>query len=342
MKLIDTFSENDIIEILCSPELDAIEYKGTREIVDINSGEADIKKENLAKAISALLNFGGGKLLLGINEKNKSIDDGGIPVNLKNGTKAWLENVLPTLVDPPIQSFNIFEIRGESKYSEIHEEKAVYLIDLKESTLAPHQSAIEHVYYGRSGAKSIKLGNQMVMDVANRKKYPSMVSNFYIAFVDEPNINFPLKMGNHPVLYIEITNNGPVFAQYVNILIYFPRYLIPENAIDNYLHGQTLESSNMGEVVRIVRENVVLENYDLSGEIISKGSGRYCPILPMRTHNFMIPLVDDFHIHRQFFRNNPVKFYCEIYADNAPKIIETHLLKDIKNIPASFFQFTGI
>jgi hypothetical protein len=310
------WDEAYILNNLPQWESDQIEFKG-RRVVDLTIPEVnDIDRTSLAKTLSAFANSGGGALILGIN-KTRQVDDGGINVAIKpNGTKEWLEDILPHLVDSPLTKLNVYSIIGKSPESTILPDRALYVVEIGDSALAPHQSIIDHIYYGRVGGRSLPLGHRMVMDIINRRLFPYLKIEFHFGFVDEADPNLVKREGEHPVLMIEIKNQGPVYAQYVNSILFIPKYLVEPLAIRSILGGRIVELEDSVKYVRIARENVVQETRE-QGEIVSRGPGRYTPILPGRTHSWVIPLVNKFTIHQMNFRDTP-KIYWELYADNAP------------------------
>ncbi|MEZ4238693.1 MAG: putative DNA binding domain-containing protein [Myxococcota bacterium] len=64
----------------------------------------------LSKQVSAFANGGGGRVFLGLDDAGKV--DGGVPVHLKGGTRAWLEDLVTHAVDPPLKRCNVFEAAG--------------------------------------------------------------------------------------------------------------------------------------------------------------------------------------------------------------------------------------
>lgn len=334
MKNLVDWDENYIIELASGHELDAFEFKGRPEIDLTLPGVRDIRRENLAKAISALVNFGGGILILGINNLSKSIDDGGIDLNIRGGTKEWLENILPALVDPPLPKLNIYEVRGFSKESLIHSGRAVYVVEIKESPLAPHQSIHDHVYYGRAGARSIPLGNRLVLDIINRRQFPDLTISFAFAQLKITDPKLMELNGISKYLYVQIQNNGPIYAKYVNSILYVPKYLIVPQAIHNFLNGAPVELEDGVTYIKIIRENIVDQIYSGRMEMIGRDSGRYFPILPGRHFSWPIPLVDNLNDHIQFFSDNKPIIRWELYGDNSPckkgvtNMKDTHIMKN--------------
>jgi hypothetical protein len=308
------WDEEYILTSLPAGEFDWFEAKGS-QVVKPESKE--FNREVLSKAISALANFGGGTLVLGIKQagRNWIVDDGGISNTVgRTTTKEWLEDIIPNLVELPLQTFNV-SIPKRSADTTIAAGKEIYIIQVGESSLAPHQ-ACDNVYYGRVGGKSKPLGHRMVLDILNRRQYPHLEINFSLAFVDEKDPNIHKVEGQHRVLTIQIENKGPVFAQFVNSVIYIPEYLVEPAAIRTILDGIPLRKDG-NNYIRILRENVIPEILSNDKQVVFRGPGRYTPILPGRKHSWDIPLINDYYTHSQFFKDDIPKLLWEIYADNA-------------------------
>src|SRR5687768_13905658 len=140
-------------------EHDFQEFKGSLFLADgttIVSGFI----QALSRQLSAFANGAGGRLFLGLDDTGRI--DGGIPVDLKGGgTRAWLEDVIPGSVDPPLRRFNVYEVgapTGLRRRSRIRPNCAVYVIDVPPSEDAPHQ-AVDHRYYLRIAGKSRPMGH---------------------------------------------------------------------------------------------------------------------------------------------------------------------------------------
>jgi hypothetical protein len=295
-------------------ECDWFEAKGS-QVVRPESKYID--RDTLSKAISALANSGGGNLVLGIKnfEKTWVVDDGGIPDTLgRISTREWLEDSIPNLVELPLQTFNVSIVKP-SENTTIAAGKAVFVIQVGDSHLAPHQAS-NNVYYGRIGGKSKPLSHRMVLDILNRRQYPHIEVTFSLAFVDEKDPNIHKVEGQHRVLTIQIENKGPVFAQFVNSIIYIPEYLVEPAAIRTVLDGVPLRKDGIS-YIRILRENVIPEIMSNDKQVVFRGPGRYTPILPGRKHSWDIPLINDFYTRSQFFKDDIPKLLWEIYADNA-------------------------
>ena len=151
-------------------EHDFQEFKGSGWLVDATGGFADHFLLSLSKQVSAFANGAGGRLYIGIDDAGTI--DGGVPVDLKGGgTRAWLEDVVPHGVDPPLQRCNVFEVGSSGPDSAIRRGHAVYIIDIPSSERAPHQSK-DHRYYLRIAGKSRPMGHVHVQDVLRRTRHP--------------------------------------------------------------------------------------------------------------------------------------------------------------------------
>jgi len=314
------WSESFLLEHLPQiGELDWLEFK-RREIISFETDEHK-NKANLAKEISSIANSGGGYLVLGIDNDTKKILEGGIPIDIKGGTKEWLMNILPTLVDPPLKEFRVIEIVGNELGSTIESGKAVYVVDIDDSTIAPHQSVLDNKYYHRSGCRSLPSNNRIIMDIAGRQKYPSLKVMLNYGFVNISNPNRLLREGERRILIITIENIGRVFAKYVNVICLIPKYLCNEGFILS--NDVPIVEKDHREFARIVRENVITETKSFDGVILTRNPGRYVPLLPGSNHSFSIPLSDNFESHKfNFVKENPI-IYWELYADNMPKMSES-------------------
>lgn len=317
MKELIQWDEYYILNSLPPGENDRLEFKG-RKVIDLSiPGITDIDRDLLSKALSAMANSGGGILILGINDKTRQVDDGGIYVTIKqNGTREWLEDLLPQLVDPPIVKINVYEIKGSIPNSQILPNRAIYVVDIGDSPQAPHQ-ALDNRYYGRVAGKSRPLSHRMVLDIINRQQYPKIKIGFNLAYVNTSDPNLYVSEGEHIYLIVTFENFGSIFAKYVNCLLYIPKYLLDEGAIRSVLSGQIIEMEGI-KYVRVPKENVIQESYDLQGRIVGRSPGRFTPILPGRTQSMQIPLADMFLQHKYNFTRQTPKIIWELYADNAP------------------------
>ena len=95
----------------------------------------------------------------------------------KPSTREWLEDIIPTLVDFPLSSFNVYAVQGKGNKSQIAEGRGIFIIEILDSEQAPHQ-AIDNRYYVRVGGKSRPIGHRLVADIFGRRSYPKIQLEF--------------------------------------------------------------------------------------------------------------------------------------------------------------------
>jgi hypothetical protein len=148
---------------------------GEHDFFDRKSGlmlnNADFRK-NVAKALSAFANTGGGHLVLGVQDDG-TID--GVP-RLKGHTliREWLEQIIPHLLSYPLQDFRVHEVVPATP-SAIPSGQVVIVIDVGDSMLAPHQTADTKIYYYRSGGHSVGAPHIYLEALRSRQRFPSPV-----------------------------------------------------------------------------------------------------------------------------------------------------------------------
>ena len=128
---------------------------GEQDYFDRKSGKIISQpsfEDDLAKALSAFANSGGGHLIIGVT------DDGvidGVPETVigRARTKDWIEQKIPRLLAYPLQDFRVHEVEPSAS-SKIPPGHVVIVIDVGDSPLAPHQVVKKHFYYYRTGGRS--------------------------------------------------------------------------------------------------------------------------------------------------------------------------------------------
>ena len=172
-KDISLWQEDDILA-LPTGEHDWLEFKA--------SAWFDPKKEDrfvdASKYFSAWANYDGGYFVIGV--KNPKVGDsieidGGVPVIAKGNqdAKEWLENKLPSLIDPTLEKFAVQLVLPKSPASAIKPEHCVVVIHVPPSSAAPHQ-ARDNKYYTRVASHLAPLGSRAVLDIAGRRKNPDV------------------------------------------------------------------------------------------------------------------------------------------------------------------------
>lgn len=148
-------------------------------------------KETLAKEVCAFANSFGGYIALGIEEgkKNKTISVDGVEAYKGNEPfNEWLEKQIPDLLFPPLQNFSVLPVEPAETNSEIPEGKALFMISIGDSDLAPHQTTDERKsYFHRSGSRSIPAHHVYLEGLRNRKNFPSseVVQAWFHTFLND-------------------------------------------------------------------------------------------------------------------------------------------------------------
>ena len=209
-------------------EHDFQEFKGSLFLADGRTIVSSFAG-NLSRQISAFANGAGGRIFLGLDDDGRI--DGGIPTDLKGGgTRAWLEDVIPTSVDPPLRKFNVYEIAapppGTRRRTLLRPGCAVYVIEVDGSEDAPHQ-ALDHRYYLRIAGKSRPMGHVHVQDVLQRTRHPKV----NITRVDpfgNPEFDESDPRGPKSTLCFQTTlaNLGRNLAHHVGVELIVPRPLV--------------------------------------------------------------------------------------------------------------------
>ena len=179
----------------------------------------------LSKQVSAFVNGAGGRLFLGLDDDGDI--DGGVPTNLKGGgTRAWLEDIVPGCVDPPLRRCNVYEVGPSHGFSAIERGCAVYVIDLPSSDHAPHQ-AKDHRYYLRIAGKSRPMGHVHVQDVLRRVRHPeltlSRLGPYGKAELDPSDTRGPSAFVRFRAF---LRNSGRTLAHQVGLELELPRPLV--------------------------------------------------------------------------------------------------------------------
>lgn len=234
-----------LLRALEPDEHDFQEFKSSGYVVDEAGELRSTFVHELSKQVGAFANGGGGRLFLGIDDDGTV--DGGIPSSLRGGTRAWLEDIAPHAVDPPLQACNVFEVRPELADTDIRPGHAVYVIDLPGSDRAPHQSR-DHRYYLRIAGKSRPMGHVHVQDVLRRTRYPrlqlSRLAPFGDAELDESDPRGPRAFVQ---LRVFVANPGRTLASHVGVELVVPRPFCGTEVLRRMrAAGETIQSQSPG------------------------------------------------------------------------------------------------
>jgi hypothetical protein len=149
---------------------------GEHDYFDRKSGalltSGDFRKD-LAKAISAFANSGGGHLVIGVEDDGTF--SGVVALRGRTATREWLEQVIPTLVSFPLEDFRVHEVEPAPQ-SNIPAGKVILVVDVGDSVLAPHQSESARVYYYREGGHSKPAPHFYLETLRNRLTRPMLTA----------------------------------------------------------------------------------------------------------------------------------------------------------------------
>ena len=278
-------------------EHDFQEFKGSRFLVDGGRIVSDFTTA-LSKQVSAFANGAGGRIFLGLDDDG--VVDGGVPTDLKGGgTRAWLEDVIPASVDPPLRRFNVFEVSPEADDTLISPGHAVYVMHVLSSEDAPHQ-AVDRRYYLRIAGKSRPMGHVHILDVLQRTRHPR-VDITRIGPYGSPEYSTSDPRGPKAQICFQafVTNHGRSLARHVGADLVLPRPLVN------------------GEVRRLILDAADVQLTQRPGELDFFRYHPY-PLFPGQEIFFMRFWVALHASNAALVRSGQVGIEWRVYADDAP------------------------
>jgi hypothetical protein len=194
MLMRETWTEAELDALPAGTEHNYFERKGGRLY-----GQRHFD-DHVAKALSAFANSGGGHLILGVQ------DDGtpdGMPL-MHGGanTRDWLEQKIPPLLDHELHDFRVHQVQPSAP-SRIPAGNAVFVVDVGDSPLAPHQSTVDHIFYHRQGGRSVPASSFYLELLRQRLTAPRL--EFELAGV-EPVMGGKDKY-EHPLVVLDLAFN---------------------------------------------------------------------------------------------------------------------------------------
>lgn len=212
-------------------EHDYQEFKASPFVVQADGIISSEFINKFSKQISAFANGNGGKIFLGVQDDG--VIDDGIPTRIKpGGTKSWLENTIIDSVVPRLQEYNVFEVPLDNG-------NAVYVIDIPQSKVGPHQ-AKDNRYYLRISGMSRPMGHLHIEDVFRRNKTPNM-DILRLAPYNAPEI-VETENGTQilQAFRLHICNKGTSMAQHVGGEVSIPRQFVTRLAREKTLEQQKI------------------------------------------------------------------------------------------------------
>lgn len=278
------------------------------------------RKTEIAKDVSAMANSAGGIIIYGVKEYDgqdkkhlpKEID----PIDRKNFSREWLEQVIQSNIQPKIKNVIITPIP-------ISDDNVVYKVVIPQSTTA-HQ-ANDKKYYKRYNFMSVAMEDYEIRDIMNRQKNPNIIMEFEIeecSYERKRNVVIPKgsfeKKDDKPeivttTLTVYFKNVGNVFANYINGYVYIPYEIYKDQS---EVTDKRMAFFDDKRYVRCNCENTIRDVVDSQynpsvGSMLKYGPSRFAPLLPrMRLKAYTISLVNEYPFMDRMI-------YWELNADNA-------------------------
>jgi len=223
-------------------------------------GTSEGKRKEIAKDISAFANSDGGIIIYGIREfqeeEKRHMPEKIDPVNRKEFTKEWLEQVISGNIAPKIQDLKITPVTIDDS-----DDKVVYVVEIKKGNTA-HQSKDKR-YYKRYNFESQMMDDWEIKDIINR------VSKTQIEILLEPRIRRNILkdiLGNTQDYSVDFQvrafNSGNKVAKYIDC--YFTankdvyKYLIEPRPKRSKSHFELLFSNEIENRIEIDGKRVKL------------------------------------------------------------------------------------
>tara|TARA_R110002049_G_scaffold308493_1_gene512695 strand:+ start:535 stop:1446 length:912 start_codon:yes stop_codon:yes gene_type:complete len=167
------WDENYLLnDVLSANESATLEKKSADKFTLKNDGTPNAEtKSELAKQVSAFANSGGGFLVYGITDDG--VLDAGVPSQIGNQPiKDWIEASIPKLLVPDLTSCEAKTIIVSGHHNE---NRCVLVIAIPLSDGRPHWVVNDEIAYIRSGAHSVPIRPQTLLDIASRSNTAQIV-----------------------------------------------------------------------------------------------------------------------------------------------------------------------
>ena len=238
---------------------------GEHDYFDRKSGrllEDQRFRKGLAKALSGILNSGGGHIVLGVADDGEF--DGVTKLKGRTCVREWMEQIIPTLVEPTPVKFKVHLLESTSEY-QIPDDRVVIVIDLEDSHLAPFQSREDKIYYHRVGGHSVPAPHFYLDTLSKRQFSPVLRAELLNARVISAT-ETKSQLFTQVLLEFEIENDGNVTPRFWHINLRYNGELV----------------SNKGSVRR---SGFPVVSFDRKGQRISES-----PILPGQQHRTVLQI----------------------------------------------------
>jgi len=275
----------------------------------------------LAKTIAGFANAEGGLLVLGVKERAEKYK--GTTVKIRPGavsplpptvSREMIENQMVALIQYPIQNIVIKVLHPGQK-----SKKAIYLIDVPQSRLAPHR-VNESRYYQRYNFSTLEMKHFQIEDIFGRRQRPLVSASFGYQKRHTPD---PQRLHKYE-LVIKLSNQGRSMASYVGLDFEFPQEAIRDENSSPY----KLQIDNSYSEIKTGMSLIKYRN--------NPNEDGKAPLFPGETtqvtpNNFLGGHLN-YHINNAIHSEWEYKdFLVKIYADNAPVIETIYKFSDISN-----------
>lgn len=155
---------------------------------------ADSLKKAVSKFTSAVANYDGGALLLGVDDSTGALEANGIEDVKGKGTfKEWLEDLVSGATTPTVPTCCVKRVKATG-------DGYLFLIVVGASTLAPHQAS-DFRYYGRIDGKSRPINGLMVLDIVHRQEEAALKPSFHVTSMSQ---------GHQDIIAVKLQISSPV------------------------------------------------------------------------------------------------------------------------------------
>lgn len=191
-----------------------LDYKSAESL-----GKSEGKKKEISKDVSAFANSAGGLIIYGVSEYNdrerSHLPEKSNPVNRKEFSKEWLEQVINSNISPRIKDIKITPIQNE----EMKDNEVIYVVEIPQSYTA-HQ-AKDKRYYKRYNFESIAMEDYEIKDIINRSNKadikitfePDIEQKYFESFIKDDR-QFKIRTS------IWAYNNGNSINRFLQIFIF--------------------------------------------------------------------------------------------------------------------------
>lgn len=277
------WTEDDILSI--SDEDDKFERKAGMMFDDKDNSW----RTKLASEVCAFANSYGGVIALGAYDTKEKIKkgldfDGVNPIRKKQPFEQWLESRISGLLTPPLQSFRVLRVQPRLRNSLIPTGKSLYIIEIDESEIAPHQTNDERRgYYYREGTSAKPAPHLYLEGLRSSKRFVSpllvraWLDTFLLDFIELTRNSadnfyrrrFVHKFSDKEYRYhIEKPTSESKYSALIdhpNAVQFFSYYPQIEKQLEDYQSHVNELQSLIGQLIHLIGGSSVLK------EILDKG-----------------------------------------------------------------------